>query len=191
MAAGLIVVALSLLLFNTLSATSSTLHVIVVFAVLAIGMGNVMAPATDSIMGSLPRSRAGVGSAVNDTTRQVGGAVGVAVLGSLLASRFRSQITHLLGGSVPAPVVAQVKGGVAQALSTAARNPQAKPYASRIIHAADSSFVSGFHMAAVVAAIVIGVAACSVLVWLPSRARDEEPAPTMDAELAPVGGGGS
>ena len=51
-------------------------------------MGLAMAPATESIMGSLPRDKAGVGSAVNDTTRQVGGALGVAILGSLLSSGY-------------------------------------------------------------------------------------------------------
>ena len=54
-------------------------------------MANVMAPCTDSIMGSLPRAKAGVGSAVNDTTRQIGGAVGVAVFGSLMASHFTAR----------------------------------------------------------------------------------------------------
>ena len=53
---------------------------------LGVGMGLAMAPATDSIMGSLPREKAGVGSAVNDTTREVGGALGVAILGSILAA---------------------------------------------------------------------------------------------------------
>ena len=56
---------------------------------MAIGMGLVMAPATESIMGSLPRAKAGVGSAVNDTTRQVGGALGVAVVGSVMTSVVR------------------------------------------------------------------------------------------------------
>jgi EmrB/QacA subfamily drug resistance transporter len=170
-ASGLIVMVLCLLLFLTLTATSSTFHVIVVAALLAIGMGNVMAPATDSIMGSLPPARAGVGSAVNDTTRQMGGAVGVAVLGSLLASRFSSRMVHLLGGLVPGAVLAQVKGGVGQALGAIVQNPQAKPFAARIASAADSSFMSGFHLAAVVAAVVIGVAAAAVLIWLPARAR--------------------
>ena len=64
---------------------------------LGLGMANVMAPCTDSIMGSLPRAKAGVGSAVNDTTRQMGGAVGVAVFGSLMASHFTSSIADKLG----------------------------------------------------------------------------------------------
>ena len=58
----------------------------------AFGMAHVVAPATESIMGSLPRAKAGVGSAMNDTTRQVGGAVGVALLGSILASAFRPKV---------------------------------------------------------------------------------------------------
>ena len=55
-------------------------------------MGMAMAPATESIMGSLPKAKAGVGSAVNDTTREVGGALGVAVLGSLLAASYHSSM---------------------------------------------------------------------------------------------------
>ena len=76
---GLLVVALALALQTTLDTGSSTLHVVLVTIVLAVGMANVMAPATESIMGSLPRAKAGVGSAVNDTTRQMGGAIGVAL----------------------------------------------------------------------------------------------------------------
>ena len=66
--------------------------------VMGLGMANVMAPCTDSIMGSLPRAKAGVGSAVNDTTRQMGGAVGVAVFGSLMSSHFTSAMADRLGG---------------------------------------------------------------------------------------------
>ena len=83
---GLLVVAASLVGFLLLSASSPLwLIIIAVTVLMAVGMGNVMAPATDSIMGSLPRAKAGVGSAMNDTTRQTGGAIGVAVLGSILA----------------------------------------------------------------------------------------------------------
>ena len=61
---------------------------------MAVGMGLVMAPATESIMGSLPRAKAGVGSAVNDTTRQVGGALGVAVVGSVMTSAYGPRIAR-------------------------------------------------------------------------------------------------
>ena len=87
-AAGMGVLAVTLLLMTTFDAGSGWLHVMLVTVGLGIGMANIMAPATESIMGSLPRAKAGVGSAMNDTTRQVGGAIGVAVLGSILSSRY-------------------------------------------------------------------------------------------------------
>ena len=73
---------------------------------MAAGMGLTMAPATDSVMGSLPLFKAGVGSAVNDTTRQVGGALGVAVIGSVLATTYGDKITGFFAGTpVPSQVV--------------------------------------------------------------------------------------
>ena len=69
---------------------------------MAAGMGLTMAPATDSVMGSLPLFKAGVGSAVNDTTRQVGGALGVAVIGSVLATTYGDKITSFFAGT-PVP----------------------------------------------------------------------------------------
>ena len=65
---------------------------------MAVGMGMTTAPSTGAIMRSLPLHKAGVGSAVNDTTRELGGALGVAVLGSLVASHFRSHLEGTLGG---------------------------------------------------------------------------------------------
>ena len=73
--------------------------------VMAIGFAQILAPATESILGSLPREKAGVGSAMNDTTRQIGGAIGVAVLGSIVASTYRSQMATKLDGKVRAGVV--------------------------------------------------------------------------------------
>src|SRR6476661_1305317 len=81
-ATGLLIVTTSLVLFLTYQPNSSIFHVIAITVVMGLGMANVMAPCTDSIMGSLPRAKAGVGSAVNDTTRQMGCPVGVAVFGS-------------------------------------------------------------------------------------------------------------
>jgi predicted MFS family arabinose efflux permease len=176
-AGGLLVVAVCMVLLTTLDVGSSTPHVVVVVALLAVGMGNVMAPATDSIMGSLPRAKAGVGSAVNDTTRQMGGAVGVALLGSLMASRFSSEMVHQLTGIVPASVLGVAKTGISQALGSATQDPAAQPFSSQIIAAAKNSYVSGFHLAVVVAAVVILIAAAGVMIWLPARATDAEPAP--------------
>jgi EmrB/QacA subfamily drug resistance transporter len=88
---GLLIVSASLLLFEGVKVNSPIGYIIGITVIMGLGMANVMAPATESIMGSLPRDKAGVGSAINDTTRQFGGAVGVAVLGSLLSSRYRTR----------------------------------------------------------------------------------------------------
>ena len=69
--------------------------VISYFLVMSVGMGMTMAPATESVMGSLPRAKAGVGSAVNDTTRQVGGALGVAIIGTIVSSAYAGNIADI------------------------------------------------------------------------------------------------
>src|SRR3546814_15322207 len=94
------------------------LHVILISMVMGLGMANIKAPATDSIMGSLPRAKAGVGSAVNDTTRQAGGAVGVAVPGSVLASRFHSSMAEKPAGFLPAPLLAAGKHKLGHAIGS-------------------------------------------------------------------------
>ncbi len=174
---GLLMVTTALLLFNTLNAGSSTLHVILVSILLGAGMANIMAPATDSIMGSLPRAKAGVGSAVNDTTRQVGGAVGVAVLGSLLASHFTHTMTSRLSGVVPPKLLGLVSDNVGQAVGVVndPRAKAAKPFAAQIVRAANDSFVGGMHIAFTVAAGITLLAAVGVARFLPARPRDEEP----------------
>ncbi len=100
-ATGLFVLAVALALMATFQTDSSAYLVVGITALSAFGMAHVVAPATESIMGSLPRAKAGVGSAMNDTTRQVGGAVGVALLGSILASAFRPHVARPPAGSRP------------------------------------------------------------------------------------------
>ena len=89
---GLLVVATGLVSLSFLTATTPYPLVITLFCLMAVGMGMTMAPATESVMGSLPREKAGVGSAVNDTTRQVGGALGVAVIGSVVSSVYAHHV---------------------------------------------------------------------------------------------------
>ena len=91
-AAGLTVVTIGLFLLSTMTVDTPYLWIMLRMMCLAGGMALVMAPATESVMSALPLAKAGVGSAVNDTTRQVGGALGVAVIGSLLASGYTTSL---------------------------------------------------------------------------------------------------
>ncbi|HZQ85949.1 MAG TPA: DHA2 family efflux MFS transporter permease subunit [Acidimicrobiales bacterium] len=183
-ATGLLIVTSSLLLFLTYQPNSSVFHVIFVTVVMGLGMANILAPCTDSIMGSLPRAKAGVGSAVNDTTRQMGGAIGVAVFGSLMASHYTSSFVHSVSSTVPGGLVAATKNNVGSAIAFAKQAPQARPYAAEIVRVANHSFVSGLHIIGLVAAGVTLTAAIGVARFLPARAREQEPNAALEERTA-------
>ncbi|MFI5054062.1 MAG: MFS transporter, partial [Acidimicrobiia bacterium] len=131
---------------------------------MASGMALTMAPATESIMGSLPLGKAGVGSAVNDTTRQVGGALGVAVVGSVLASIYGSQVSDFLAGK---PVPSGVAQSIHQSLGIALT---AGKSVAGLAEVAKAAFVDGLHAGVLVAAAVALCGAIVAFVWLPARA---------------------
>jgi EmrB/QacA subfamily drug resistance transporter len=172
-ATGLALVGTSFVLFLTFTPDSAALHVIAITMLMGLGMANIMAPATDSIMGSLPRAKAGVGSAVNDTTRQMGGAVGVAVFGSLMSSHFSGAMGDKLGAVLPGPLLEGVRDNVGQAIGVARNVPAASSFAGRIVDAAGDSFVGGLHLIGLVAAGVVFAACLGVIRWLPARPVDE------------------
>jgi EmrB/QacA subfamily drug resistance transporter len=185
---GLLLIGMSLASFALLSADAPVWEIVAVTILMGVGMGNVMAPATDSIMGSLPRAKAGVGSAMNDTTRQTGGAVGVAVLGSILASRFRTNMAS--AGHVhrlPDQITAAARVDIGTALRTAHSSVGAR-YAGTITAIARHAFVTSFHVASLVGAAVILLAAAGVFKWLPARARDEREALEPAGAVSPVDG---
>jgi len=168
---GLSIVAVGLLLQTRFTADSSVTTVILVTMVLGLGMANIMAPATESIMGSLPRAKAGVGSAVNDTTRQVGGAVGVALLGSLMATKYLSEVKSGLNLSALPPAA---RGSVTSNLTHAIATSKALPanIGAQVEAVAKNAFMSGMHLAVFVAACIMIVAAVGVFLWLPARAPE-------------------
>jgi hypothetical protein len=133
---------------------------------------------------------------MNDTTRQVGGAVGVALLGSILASAFRPRVQDLLHGHVPGSLLGKLEDSLGSALGIVRDHPAAKPFAGRIVDAARRSFVTGMHAAVLVAAAIAVIGAIGVLVWLPARARPhpddidivaQDPEAAVEGELAPSG----
>ena len=172
-ALGLALFATGLLLSTGLDQGSSYGDMVWRIVTMASGMALIMAPATDSIMGSLPLARAGVGSAVNDTTRQVGGAVGVAVIGSVYASIYGSHVVDRLDGiGAPGDVVETAKHSIGAALAIAARAPDALGKAFG--DAARGAFIDGFHAGLYVGAGALLVGLVAVLLWLPARARAED-----------------
>jgi EmrB/QacA subfamily drug resistance transporter len=144
------------------------------------GMGLVMAPATESVMGSLPLYKAGVGSAVNDTTRQVGGALGVAVIGSVLATTYGNKIGDFLAGlGLPLP---QAAVDAAQNSIGALQNgivPQLQAnglgdVATKVQATANEAFVDAVHWGVLTAALATAIGVVMVLIWLPARPRVDD-----------------
>jgi MFS transporter, DHA2 family, multidrug resistance protein len=179
-AVGLVLVAIGLGGFAWLEAATPIWVVGALFFVIGVGMANVMPPATESIMAALPREKAGVGSAVGNTIRQVGGALGVAVLGSVLSAVYRDSIgSHLTG--VPAAAREAAEKSVAGTYGVAAH---AGPAGQQLISAANDAFVNAMHYAAVGSTLVALLAVAVVLVWSPGRRPTSAPAPSAEESLA-------
>jgi len=167
---GLLIVASALAMYASDTLMSSTLFGGLVRIWFGAGMGFTTAPATESIMGSLPPGKAGVGSAVNDTTRQTGGALGVAVLGSIFASRYHGAVdgpVASLSGLAPGARAA-VRDSIGKALETARGLPaeSARAVTSLSRHA----FIVSMRLAYGLAAGVVLTAAFIAWRFLPARA---------------------
>ncbi|MGH9133368.1 MAG: MFS transporter [Ilumatobacteraceae bacterium] len=183
--AGLSLIALGLLLMSTIHATTGYPIVISYFLIMSVGMGMTMAPATESVMGSLPRAKAGVGSAVNDTTRQVGGALGVAIIGSIVSSVYASDIASLgrrfgLGGRDLETAESSL-GGARQVAGSLGERSDA------FVTAVNDGFVHSLGIGLRISAVIIVFAAVMAWRYLPARAGSDEEV-VLPAERIPIGG---
>jgi EmrB/QacA subfamily drug resistance transporter len=134
------------------------------------GLGLTTAPATEAIMGSLSADKAGVGSAVNDTTRELGGTLGVAIVGSVFASVYSGRLAgNAAVSALPEQVRATMERSIAAAYQVIARMPQ--PAVPDVRAAVNSAFLDGMQVGSLVCA-GIAVGAAVVVAWLlPARAR--------------------
>jgi EmrB/QacA subfamily drug resistance transporter len=184
-AAGLALMAGGFAIASTNDASTSYIVIASAMVLMGFGLGSAAAPATESILASLPREKAGVGSAVNDTTREVGGTLGVAVLGSIMASVYGGRILDALSGTpLPAGLRAAAGDSLAAALQIAGGVGGA---AGRgIAFAAQDAFVQAFQIGSVVTGAVALVGAGIALLFLPARSRQVEPI-TITLEGQPIG----
>jgi EmrB/QacA subfamily drug resistance transporter len=149
----------------------------------ALSMGWVMGPSTDSVMGSVPAEKSGVASAMNDVTRQVGGSLGVAIIGSLISSLYGSRISESVS-SLPHAAQVAAEDSVGKAHSIAATLPASE--AARIAHAASVAYTEALGIGFAIAAVGAIAAGVAVWRWLPPR-HDEEPAGTAGVIQLPPG----
>jgi EmrB/QacA subfamily drug resistance transporter len=170
---GLALLGSSFLWISTMSADADYATTIVPQMVLmGLGLGLVSTPATESILQVLPPGRAGVGSAVNDATRELGGTLGVAIVGSLFASLYGDTLVRLLAGKVDGGTLDQARESVGFADALAARTPD-------LAAAVDTAFMDGLSAACTVIGLLCLAAALAALVALPGTRYD----PVTEGEL--------
>ncbi|MDQ0789789.1 MFS transporter [Streptomyces sp. B3I8] len=150
------------------------------------GMGLSMTPSTEAITGALPGEQQGVASALNDVTREFGTALGVAVLGALVATGYRRALDDRLGGvdGVPRGTADTAREGIANAVEVA---PGAGPHAQALLRAARQSFVDGWQEAMWVGAAVM----VALFVLVVVRGPENGPRPGDDEAAIPGAGAGA
>lgn len=186
---GLGFIAIGMVVFSQVQTDSPLWFLYCSILPLAAGMACTMTPLTTLIMSSVPLGKAGVGSAMNDTTRELGGALGVAVLGSLVTSQYTSSLASSVSG-LPASLRSMADSGLSGALNVAAK--MGGPAGAQLADAAKSAFVDGIGLAATVAAVIVVIAAVVAWFLLPAhhgvQATGHAPAPGGVPEFAGAAG---
>jgi len=178
MASGLAIIAGAFIALSTLTPATSYLVIALVFAVLGAGMSLTAAPATSEIMSTVPLTKAGVGSAVNDTTRELGGALGIAIFGSIVNAAYRARI-NLSGIGLPSGVRHQGEDSIGGAAGIANVVPR-----GGVVHArAAVAFTDAFNLASAVSVGVALVAAAAVLILSRPRRHADAVEDDLDVEL--------
>lgn len=173
-AAGLTVFAAGLAWASTADAATPYSQIGVQMLLLGGGLGLTVSPATEAIMGSLPADKAGVGSAVNDTTRELGGTLGVAIAGSIFASVYSG---HLGATALPGLPAEAMRHSMALAHKVIGRLPAQQ--AAYVRGAVNHAFLDGLQVSSLVCA-GIALGAAIVVAWLlPARARQDAPSPAL------------
>jgi Na+/melibiose symporter-like transporter len=168
-AVGLLLVTVALSLFLFIGEGTPIWVLCMIFFIQGVGMANTIPPTTEAVMASLPRERAGVGSAVSNTIRQVGGALGVAVLGSLLSQVYRGQMAEHLT-AFPEKIRNAASESIAASYSVATK---IGPAGRALIEPANHAYVQAMHWAAGGAAIVALIGVIAILRWLPGHSATQ------------------
>jgi DHA2 family multidrug resistance protein-like MFS transporter len=168
-AGGFLAVAAGFGVLSLVTPNTSYLVIVVALVLLAAGMATTVAPATGAIMSTIPMGKAGVGSAVNDTTRELGGALGIAALGSIVASAYRSNVDV---SNLPPEAAEAAKESVGAAIGV---SRSLDPDAGRsLIEHAGTAFTDAFNVAMAVSAVISIV--IGVVVLLVERRSDDQAA---------------
>jgi EmrB/QacA subfamily drug resistance transporter len=188
-ATGLLLVGISFAWVSAASVATPYGEIVAQMVLAGLGMGLTTAPATEAIMGVVPKEKAGIGSAVNDATRELGATLGVAIIGSVYASLYASGIEEA-AGSVPAPAVDAASDSIGAALVI---SNQLGAAGQELREISQTAFFDGFQIGCLVAAGVLFAGAAFAARFLPSRPTvlepEAEPAPALETAGTAVAAG--
>jgi EmrB/QacA subfamily drug resistance transporter len=173
--------ALGMSSFLWLDASTSYVQMIGGFCLFMIGISLTMSPMTASIMSAVPARRAGAGSSMNDATRELGAALGVAVLGSITATHYASAVHPVADRVLPASAAESASRSLTNAIEEAGSLPAAGRQA--FTAAAQHAFLDGVHVSVLIAAALAATTALVVLRYLPSTVRHRDLQPVVADEL--------
>ncbi|WP_128641254.1 MFS transporter [Rhodococcus opacus] len=181
---GLVLFTSAFLWISTLSESTSYTEIALQMVPLGLGLGLTSAPATEAIMGAVPLEKAGIGSGMNDATREVGGTLGVAIIGSVYASLYASSLAASDAAQALPEEVKSVAGesiGAAVYASEQLRGGGDEITAQAVSHAANSAFLDGLTAGSYVAAGVTALGAIVAALFLPSRPKEESTVRLVEA----------
>jgi DHA2 family multidrug resistance protein-like MFS transporter len=180
-AGGLVIAAVGLLLLVQVGVRDGLPTLIAASIVISIGLAPVFGLTTELVVGSAPPERAGAASGISETGAELGGALGIAILGSVGVAIYRGRLPESLAATVPADALAAARDTLGGAVAAAAQLPAES--AGVLLSAAHRAFVAGMHLTALIAAgvaVAIAVVAMTVL-------RDHDMAPAADGSEPDAG----
>jgi MFS family permease len=185
---GLILAGTGLLLFTFLSPTTPYLLMVPVLVMMGLGMGATMAPMTAAVMNAVGPQRAGLGSAMTNTSREVGGVFGIALLGTILTTRLGGVFDNGIAGL---PLAAPLRTLLSVAASHGTLDPAVlakvpDTLKGPVVAAFSDAFMSGFHVAVLVAGVVMYVAAFAAFRFIPAGAHGADASHAAAQEQEPV-----
>lgn len=169
-ALGLLVTSVAFVAMSTWTAEMTYWHLLLTMWVMMIGISAAMTPGTNILMSAVPRNRSGMGSAMNDTTRELGGALGVAVLGAILSAAYAANV-HETASKLPAAAAEAVEGSLAAAVALTDKMGEA---ALPVLDAAKEAWMSALGTASLTAAGIIFVASVIAFIALPKHTKDSD-----------------
>ncbi|MDT7842011.1 MFS transporter [Streptomyces justiciae] len=182
---GMVIGTVGVFLLTRIDSGSAYSDFLAPLVLLGFAIGLSLSPATDTIMGSFPESELGVGGGANDTALELGASLGIAILGSLLATSYKDKLTDLVGGHLPAAALDTAKDSVGGGIAVAeqvGKNPQGgAEQAQTLLGAVHESFAHAIAHTSLVGAIIMAAGTLIVIAVLPGRAHTTQHG---DAEAA-------